>query len=149
MRLARVGECERCGAAYEDRSPGANRRFCSDNCRKRTCDHSHRSTCITCGGPMRIGSTWNRADGRGDQCRACYRRESREWAEGRDATIYLMWHDGAGSAEIAAVLDGSTLSIRARISEMRAEGHELPHRRPDSIGQPHLWQPGECGRWAA
>lgn len=116
----RTGTCDRCGTAFEDRSARQNRRFCSDNCRKRHQEvTTGRGRCENCGQPMGVGS-----GNKGHHlCWACVEARSLD----RRATFVGLRKQGLRDEEIAELLGVPSWMVRNEISRARhVNGMDVP-----------------------
>lgn len=114
--------CARCGHELL----GRQRKWCSDNCRKRAFDSDqYRGTCEDCG-----ARTTRRSY---HQCDGCRRAEAARGQLERRLVIAAMWGDGLTLPQIAETLETTVNTVGTQIAVMRTEGWELPYRRPQNV----------------
>lgn len=56
-------------------------------------------------------------------------RQRKPWTEGDDEQALQMYNSGSCAAEIAAVLNRTKQSVRARIMYLRKKGHYVKYRK--------------------
>ena len=101
--------CKACGGALP--TTHGNRRYCSDNCRKRKWEREHKSTCVECGTVI-----W-----RGERCDSCFRTELAD----RRAAIVALRNEGLLSSEIAQRLGTTRASVANILVRERKAGTEV------------------------
>lgn len=123
--------CRGCGVELApNKAPGPRRKWCSDNCRKRTpefraAEREYNKTsvvrtglCAICGGLK--GSQCKRYE----ICRACVVRGK----EAKREEIQQLWLSGASLRQIRAELGITRGYLAVEIHRMREEGWDLPYR---------------------
>ena len=136
-----TGKCARCGAAFIDTTRNHSKRFCSDNCRKRVCDESHRGTCVDCGTTLTSRSGWS-SDHPRERCRPCHLAAEAKRVSERDRELEALWADGKSLREIATHFGWSNIHASVEMVNARERGASLPYRyatgRKNSTKFPHL-----------
>lgn len=82
----------------------SQRKWCSENCRKRACDASHRATCVDCGKPMADRSGWRHNDWPNDRHQACENARRTALRLQRVGRVAEMYNAGLTMREIARAL---------------------------------------------
>lgn len=114
--------CERCGETFT--ATDSRKRFCTDNCRKRKCEESHRASCIDCGDSLSAGSAWK---GR-LRCQPCWSEFAWEQHADRDRQIEEWWNEGLSLREIGERLGWTEKHLTVEIHRLREAGYNLPYR---------------------
>lgn len=126
MRVCQGG----CGTLLPPSKAGPERKWCSENCRKRTPEFraaereynrtpGRRGYCRICGGLKGAGSPKGR-----EICQACIARGK----EAKYAEIQELWLAGATFPEITAELGMTQGYLGVTLHRMRREGWDVPYR---------------------
>ena len=100
---------------------GRQTKWCSENCRKRACDASHRSQCADCGGDMGTRSGFARPHPN-VFCRDCWTRREARAHRARIEDVAEMYREGFTYREMAAELGYGPKSVCPEVHEARRLG---------------------------
>jgi hypothetical protein len=120
-------DCAYCGEPFEyDESDGRSRKkqVCSEDCRKRLCDHRHRANCVDCGVSLGIRSGWNNAK----RCRDCEGTRRLDAVDERAKQIVAWWREGRKGREIADEFGWPVNRFSVEMVRLRELGYDLPYR---------------------
>jgi DNA-binding NarL/FixJ family response regulator len=113
-----MATCERCDKPLA----GRQTRWCSENCRKRTCDERNRKACPNCGELLAARSGWSDVSHSNFQCRPCEdAQRARRWQQ-RLERVADMYRAGMPIREIAESLGYGPKSVPPEVVHARRQG---------------------------
>lgn len=118
-KVARARVCEGCGAALPP-SRTRPRKWCSDNCRKRTYDRVHASRCRDC------GTRTTKPNSR--RCGPCAVTHQKRVHDVRMEALAWLYRQGHSTEVVAGVFGWTVEGTRVELTRARNEGFDVPYR---------------------